>query len=39
MFKQNKSQPLNKIMCGSLTGLTAYTLIYPLDLIKTLITI
>ena len=35
LFKGDSTSPLSKLCCGGLTGMTANTLTYPLDLIRT----
>ena len=39
LFASQNMTPMNKLMCGALTGMTASTLTYPLDLIRTKLSI
>ena len=39
LFGGHSATPLTKLVCGGLTGMTASTLTYPLDLIRTVLSI
>ena len=39
LFKGDNTSSFNKLLCGGLTGMTASTLTYPLDLIRTKLSI
>ena len=39
IFNNETSSPLKKLICGGMTGITASTLTYPLDLIRTKLSI